>query len=178
MSNTTKIALAGLALLLLVFGARALLSDDSEQEQQASPVAEHSDTPAPPTRATHSEAASEQASPMPASVDDDPVGSLRLEGSLSALRDGYPKYVIEKQKLELPDRDVLPMLFQKLEKKYSHCEINKIDGIRIQVNPHEWLHIRGSNTEPIIRIYGESGSVESASMLVEEVKDYLIKMLN
>lgn len=98
--------------------------------------------------------------------------------SLSALRDSYPKYVIEKQKLELPDRSVLSRVFKKIEEKYSHCELNKIDGIRIQVNPHEWLHIRGSNTEPIVRIYGESGSADSAAQLVNEVKDYITKMLN
>ena len=64
----------------------------------------------------------------------------------------------------------------KISKKYSHVEQNVIDGLKLEFE-HEWVHLRKSNTEPIIRIYAESKDVEKANMLasrfVEEVKSLM-----
>ena len=84
----------------------------------------------------------------------------------SELRAGYPDYFISKNKIELtPDIDVDAVLLS-IKNKYCNEKINDIDGIRIDFD-HEWVHLRKSNTEPIIRIYSESRSVEKASALAK-----------
>ena len=84
----------------------------------------------------------------------------------SQLRDSYPKYIISKNKIQLtPDIDV-DLILKKMEKKYSDHPINTIDGVKIEIG-NEWVHLRKSNTEPIIRIYAESSSYEKATQLGE-----------
>ena len=84
----------------------------------------------------------------------------------SQLRDSYPKYIISKNKIQLtPDIDV-DLILKKMEGKYSDHPINTIDGLKIEIG-NEWVHLRKSNTEPIIRIYAESSSHEKANQLGE-----------
>lgn len=84
----------------------------------------------------------------------------------SQLRDSYPKYIISKNKIQLtPDIDV-DLILKKMEEKYSDHPINNIDGVKIEIG-NEWVHLRKSNTEPIIRIYAESSSHEKANQLGE-----------
>ncbi|MFL2571092.1 MAG: phosphoglucosamine mutase [Parvicellaceae bacterium] len=84
----------------------------------------------------------------------------------SQLRDSYPKYIISKNKIQLtPDIDV-DLILKKMEEKYSDHPINTIDGVKIEIG-NEWVHLRKSNTEPIIRIYAESSSHEKANQLGE-----------
>lgn len=86
----------------------------------------------------------------------------------SELRAKYPDYFISKNKIELtPDIDVDDILL-KIKEKYSNEKINDCDGIRIEFNK-EWVHLRKSNTEPIVRIYSESKSAERAYALSEKV---------
>lgn len=86
----------------------------------------------------------------------------------SELRDSYPKYTISKNKIELtPEIDVDAVL-RKMAEKYAHEEVDTTDGVKIYI-ASEWVHLRKSNTEPIIRIYSESGSEESANALAERI---------
>ena len=96
--------------------------------------------------------------------------------SMSKLRASYPNYVISKNKVELTPTTDIDLLVSKISKKYSHVEQNVIDGLKLEFE-EEWVHLRKSNTEPIIRIYAESKDVEKADTLasrfVEEVKSLM-----
>lgn len=96
--------------------------------------------------------------------------------SMSELRASYPNYVISKNKVELTPTTDIDLLVSKISKKYSHVEQNVIDGLKLEFE-EEWVHLRKSNTEPIIRIYAESKDVEKADRLasrfVEEVKSLM-----
>jgi phosphomannomutase len=88
----------------------------------------------------------------------------------SALRKSYPPYFISKNKIELtPDIDVDAVLAA-LRKKYQHEEVNTVDGVKIDFEQQkEWVHLRKSNTEPIIRIYAESQSEKKATELAQRI---------
>ena len=96
--------------------------------------------------------------------------------SMSELRASYPNYVISKNKVELTPSIDIDNLVSKISKKYSRVEQNVIDGLKLEFED-EWVHLRKSNTEPIIRIYAESKDVEKANVLasrfVEEVKSLM-----
>lgn len=88
--------------------------------------------------------------------------------SASRLRSTYPNYTISKNKIDLPkDLDVDELLNQ-MAQKYKHQEINRIDGVKIEFD-EEWVHLRKSNTEPIIRIYSESKSAQTADVLAKKI---------
>jgi len=96
--------------------------------------------------------------------------------TVSELRDSYPKYVISKNKIELtPQIDVDHILHQ-IALKYASEEVDTIDGVKIYIGD-EWVHLRKSNTEPIIRIYSESKSEEHANAFankfIEEIKNLI-----
>lgn len=87
---------------------------------------------------------------------------------VSELRDSYPKYTISKNKIELtPEIDVDNVLATMAE-KYQHEEVDTTDGVKIYIGK-EWVHLRKSNTEPIIRIYSESKSLDAANELAERI---------
>ncbi len=86
----------------------------------------------------------------------------------SMLRATYPNYFISKNKIELtPDIDVDHIL-EEIKNKYRKQPVNTIDGIKIEFDK-EWVHLRRSNTEPIIRIYAESQSQTTAKNLAEKI---------
>lgn len=86
------------------------------------------------------------------------------------MRMTYPDYYISKNKIEL-DKDInLTLLLKKIEEKYINQPINKTDGLKIEFD-EEWVHLRQSNTEPIIRIYAESKSAVTAQTLTDKIKD-------
>ncbi len=88
--------------------------------------------------------------------------------TVSALRATYPEYYISKNKIQLtPAIDVDDVLL-KIKAKYAHEQVNDIDGVKIDF-PTEWVHLRKSNTEPIIRIYSESRDKSSADALAEKI---------
>lgn len=88
--------------------------------------------------------------------------------TVSQLRDSYPKYTISKNKIELtPEIDVDAVL-QRMADKYANEEVDQTDGVKIYIG-QEWVHLRKSNTEPIIRIYAESSSSENANALAERI---------
>jgi phosphomannomutase len=94
---------------------------------------------------------------------------LAKEGKkVSELRASYPSYFISKNKIQLnPEMDVDGIL-EKMAKRYVDEDVSTIDGVKINF-AHEWVHLRKSNTEPIIRIYAESSSKENADALAHKI---------
>ena len=88
--------------------------------------------------------------------------------SVKKLRNSYPDYFISKNKIELTDNiDVNAILFNLLE-RYKNEDITTIDGLKIDFK-ESWVHLRKSNTEPIIRIYAESNTKEEAKRLADNM---------
>jgi phosphomannomutase len=86
----------------------------------------------------------------------------------SVLRRSYPNYYISKNKIELtPDINVDNIL-DRIQTRYSKQPLNTIDGVRIEFD-REWVHLRKSNTEPIIRIYSESETQTTATNLANKI---------
>jgi len=86
----------------------------------------------------------------------------------SDLRASYPAYFMSKNKIQLtPDLNVDKILIQ-MAKKYTHEQVSTIDGVKIDFET-EWVHLRKSNTEPIIRIYTESTSQKRADELAQKI---------
>lgn len=84
--------------------------------------------------------------------------------SLSQLKAGYPAYFMAKNKIQLEAGMDVDGLLKKIEAKYQNEELSTIDGVKIDF-AEEWVHLRKSNTEPIIRIYTEAKSPEKAEAL-------------
>ncbi len=94
----------------------------------------------------------------------------------SELRKTYPDYFMSKNKIELtPEIDVDAILI-KLKKKYSTEKVTDIDGVKIDFSD-SWIHLRKSNTEPIIRIYSEAKSVEEAGKLAQKMIDEIRSLI-
>ena len=88
--------------------------------------------------------------------------------TVSELRKTYPAYYMGKNRIDLtPDVDVDAIL-AKVKEIYANEEVNDIDGVKIDF-PDKWVHLRKSNTEPIIRVYSEAGSPEEADAIGEAV---------
>lgn len=95
----------------------------------------------------------------------------------SQMRAEYPAYYISKNKIELtPDIDVDKILLD-IKEKYKNEQVNDIDGIKIDF-AEEWVHLRKSNTEPIIRIYSESKSEKKAEELAMRIIDEIKKIIS
>lgn len=96
--------------------------------------------------------------------------------TLTELRDSYPKYVISKNKIELTPAINVDDVLEKMVVKYAKEEVDTTDGVKIYIGK-EWVHLRKSNTEPIIRIYSESRSAEAADALanriIEDIKSII-----
>ncbi len=90
--------------------------------------------------------------------------------SLTALRDSFPAYTISKNKIELTPAIDVDAVLETIYQKYKAEECNRADGLKIYLN-QEWVHLRKSNTEPIIRIYTESESSDSAEKLAVRFMD-------
>ncbi len=88
--------------------------------------------------------------------------------SCSMLRASYPNYHISKNKIELTPGIDVDRILEAIQKKYKKQPINTIDGVKIEFNK-EWVHLRKSNTEPIIRIYSESEHETTADNLAEKI---------
>lgn len=88
--------------------------------------------------------------------------------SMSQLRSTYPQYVISKNKIELDASIDLQKIFTSLKEKYKAQPINDIDGLKIEFGK-DWVHLRPSNTEPIIRIYSESSNDTTAENIAIKI---------
>ena len=87
---------------------------------------------------------------------------------VSELRKTYPAYFISKQKIELSPAIAVDAILKQVEEKFASEKVNTIDGVKIDF-PEKWVHLRKSNTEPIIRIYSEAKSMEEADELGQEI---------
>ncbi|QBA64107.1 phosphoglucosamine mutase [Muriicola soli] len=91
-------------------------------------------------------------------------------GKVSELKKSYPAYFMSKKKIELtPGIDVDKILHQMAE-RYKEEDLNTIDGVKIDFSD-SWVHLRKSNTEPIIRVYTEAPSQDSADALAKRIMD-------
>lgn len=88
--------------------------------------------------------------------------------SVSQLKRTYPLYHISKNKIELTPQINVDDVLLKMKSKYASQPINDVDGVKIEFDK-EWVHLRKSNTEPIIRIYSESKSIETADELANKI---------
>ncbi|MFO7869649.1 MAG: phosphoglucosamine mutase [Bacteroidales bacterium] len=86
----------------------------------------------------------------------------------SELRAEYPQYVISKNKIELTPETDVDAVIQNVKTQFSNEKTSTIDGLKITF-ANGWVHLRKSNTEPIIRIYAESNTTEEANTLAESV---------
>ncbi len=87
---------------------------------------------------------------------------------ISNLRSTYPTYQMSKNKAELTAGTDVDMILEKISEKYKKQPQNTIDGVKIEFDG-DWVHLRKSNTEPIIRIYAESASITTAENLTKKI---------
>jgi phosphomannomutase len=97
--------------------------------------------------------------------------------SAAALRATYPNYRMSKNKAELQAGTDVDGILDKIQKKYKKQPINTIDGVKIEFD-NDWVHLRKSNTEPIIRIYAESDSINTAENLTRKILQDIGDLLN
>ncbi|QKZ14508.1 phosphoglucosamine mutase [Spirosoma sp. KUDC1026] len=88
--------------------------------------------------------------------------------SASILRRTYPNYYISKNKIELTPNIDVDAVLSRIQSKYSRNPTSTVDGVKIEFDK-EWVHLRKSNTEPIIRIYSESNTLATADYLAEKI---------
>lgn len=88
--------------------------------------------------------------------------------TVSELRKGYPAYFMGKKKIELTPEIDVDGLLAKMKEAYQNEEVSTVDGVKIDF-PENWVHLRKSNTEPIIRIYTEAKSQEEADKLGDDM---------
>ena len=94
---------------------------------------------------------------------------------IKSLRNQYPDYFISKNKIELENGIDVKTIFEKIKKKYKNHPINTEDGLKIEFD-NDWVHLRTSNTEPIIRIYAESDFETKANniamRMMQDIKEF------
>ena len=89
--------------------------------------------------------------------------------TVSQLKSGYPQYSIAKNKVQLTPEINVDAILAEVKKEYSNEKITDIDGVKIDFED-SWVHLRKSNTEPIIRIYSEASTIERAEQLGNDIK--------
>ncbi len=95
--------------------------------------------------------------------------------SVSLLRSTYPNYYISKNKIDLEEIDT-KHIFEEIKKRYNKQPINTIDGVKIEFD-QQWVHLRNSNTEPIIRIYAEAEIASTADSLAKKMMSDIKEMI-
>lgn len=95
--------------------------------------------------------------------------ALSKKGAL-ALRKQYPDYFISKNKIELNPGITVTDILKQIREKYKHNPVNTEDGVRIEFD-NNWVHLRASNTEPIIRIYAESQFETTAENIAKRIME-------
>jgi len=96
---------------------------------------------------------------------------------VSHLKASYPGYIISKNKMELTPEIDVDYILEKLKDKYKNQPVNVIDGVKIEFDT-EWVHLRKSNTEPIIRIYAEGSTLSVADSLANKIKSDIRELLS
>ncbi len=94
----------------------------------------------------------------------------------SELRNSYPEYIMSKNKIDLPKGTDVKAILAKVKDQYVHVPVNTEDGVKIEF-PKSWVHLRASNTEPIIRIYSEAGTGTEARQIAQEVMEKISTLI-
>src|SRR3954452_9249882 len=94
------------------------------------------------------------------------------KNGIKSFRARYPDYFISKNKIELEKGINVPAIFEKIQKKYKNNPSNTDDGLKIEFDT-DWVHLRTSNTEPIIRIYAESNFETTADNIARRLMQYI-----
>lgn len=90
--------------------------------------------------------------------------------TVSELRKSYPEYTIAKNRIDLSDNSMIDKILNEIQTIYAAEDVNTVDGVKISFeSKKEWVHLRKSNTEPIIRIYAEAATAERADALAQEI---------
>lgn len=104
------------------------------------------------------------------------LSHLAHEGkTVSELRATYPNYFIAKNRIDLTPETNVDAILAKVKEFYKNEEINDIDGVKIDF-PDKWVHLRKSNTEPIIRVYSEASTMEAADELGKQIMDIVYSL--
>ena len=94
----------------------------------------------------------------------------------SELRATYPPYCIAKNRIDLTAGTDVDAILEKVKGIYSNEEVNDVDGVKIDF-PDKWVHLRKSNTEPIIRVYSEAATMEEADQLGKDIMNVILSMI-
>jgi phosphomannomutase len=94
----------------------------------------------------------------------------------SEYRSTFPNYIISKNKIELTPSIDIDELLSAVAKEYSHENVNTIDGVKVDF-ANGWVHLRKSNTEPIIRIYAEASTEKEANGFAQKIIDFVNKQI-
>lgn len=94
---------------------------------------------------------------------------------VSELKKTYPAYAIAKNKIELTPEINVDAILEEVKKRYAIEKITDVDGVKIDF-ADSWVHLRKSNTEPIIRIYSEAHTMQEAEQLGQQIKDVITEM--
>lgn len=104
------------------------------------------------------------------------LSHLAHEGKkVSELRAGYPPYFIAKNRIDLTPETDVDAILEKVKELYRDEEINDVDGVKIDF-PDRWVHLRKSNTEPIIRVYSEASTMEASDEIGRKVMDVVYSL--
>ena len=95
--------------------------------------------------------------------------------TVSQLRNTYPNYYIAKNRIDLDASTDVDAILAKVKELYKNEEVNDIDGVKIDF-PDKWVHLRKSNTEPIIRVYSEANTMEAADQIGKDVMNVILSM--
>lgn len=99
-----------------------------------------------------------------------------LDMTVAELRASYPQYYMSKNKIELTPQIDVDAILTAMTEKYKNEQISTIDGVKIDF-PNNWVHLRKSNTEPIIRIYTEAKSQQKADALAQRIIDEIKELV-
>lgn len=94
---------------------------------------------------------------------------------VSELRASYPNYFIAKNRIDLTPSTDVPAILRKVKEMYKDADVNDIDGVKIDFSDC-WVHLRASNTEPIIRVYSEAPTMEEADALGKKLMQVVLDM--
>jgi phosphomannomutase len=104
------------------------------------------------------------------------LSSLAQKGmKVSELRKTFPNYFIAKNRIDLTPETDVDMILDKVKELYKNEKITDIDGVKIDFED-KWVHLRKSNTEPIIRVYSEASTIEDADVIGKQIMDIVYKM--
>jgi phosphomannomutase len=94
---------------------------------------------------------------------------------VSELRATFPNYFIAKNRIDLTPSTDIDAILNKVKEIFADQQVNDIDGVKIDF-PDKWVHLRKSNTEPIIRVYSEASSMEVADELGKQLMQIVYDM--